>query len=64
MLTSWLEVEGWPGGRLFGLHLHEPQAPYAAPRQFRQAAHDYDHEIAYADDVLGRCARAQKAPSK
>ena len=51
--TSWLEKQ--KGRRVFGLlHLYEPHAPYDAPRNFRRLADDYDNEIAYADDVIGR----------
>ncbi|HEU4523306.1 MAG TPA: sulfatase-like hydrolase/transferase [Thermoanaerobaculia bacterium] len=52
-LTSWLDSRR--ERRLFGfLHINEPHAPYAAPRQFRRTADPYDNEIAYADDVFGR----------
>ena len=52
-LTSWIEAT--PGDRIFGfLHLYEPHAPYAAPREFRRVEDDYDNEVAYADEVVGR----------
>ncbi|HUP47961.1 MAG TPA: sulfatase-like hydrolase/transferase [Thermoanaerobaculia bacterium] len=52
-LTSWIEQAA--DRRLFGfLHLYEPHAPYAAPRGFRRVKDEYDNEVAYADDVLGR----------
>ncbi|HUP46065.1 MAG TPA: sulfatase, partial [Thermoanaerobaculia bacterium] len=52
-LTGWLEETR--GRRLFGfLHLYEPHAPYAAPGGFRRVADDYDNEIAYADEVVGK----------
>ena len=52
-LTSWIEET--PVERMFAfLHLYEPHAPYAAPRDFRRVEDDYDNEVAYADDVVGR----------
>ena len=41
------------------LHLYEPHKPYAPPERFARYA-DYDGEIAYADEIVGRIMQSLK----
>lgn len=60
VLEQWLAKASSP--KIFAfLHLYEPHAPYAAPRDFRRVADDYDNEVAYADDVVGRFFQTLRA---
>ena len=57
-LGSWIDSLG--GARFFAfLHLYEPHTPYAPPERFR-SGDDYDGEIAYADELVGRLLEGLK----
>jgi choline-sulfatase len=49
----WLAAREDPRFFLF-LHLYEPHKPYAPPKRFGHYM-PYDGEIAYADEIVGRC---------
>jgi tetratricopeptide (TPR) repeat protein len=52
-LAGWIDAHGNEPVFAF-LHLYEPHAPYAPPERFARLA-PYDGEIAYADELVGRC---------
>ncbi len=62
LLSKWLEAQP-PGKPLFAfLHLYEPHTPYEPPEPYasRYKDHEYDGEIAWADELTGRFFEAVK----
>jgi choline-sulfatase len=56
LLAAWVDQRS-PGRPFFAfLHLYEPHSPYAPPEPYasRYRGHEYDGEIAYSDELVGR----------
>lgn len=63
LLASWLEKETWGKPPFAFLHLYEPHSPYEPPEPYatRYKGREYDGEIAWADELLGRFFSRLKA---
>lgn len=55
----WLDERTSPRFLLF-VHIYEPHTPYAPPERFR-AAHPYDGEVEYSDEIVGRLLDSLRA---